>query len=44
MVPGVDRIKYFGINFLTLLCKLGHFINVDIFAVLLWKDQAYKKE
>ncbi len=28
--PGINLIKLFAINLLTLFCKLDHFINVDI--------------
>ncbi len=27
--PGVDLIKLLGVNLLTLLCKLDHFINIS---------------
>jgi hypothetical protein len=41
--PGVDLIKnWHEVN--HTFCKLGHFINVSNFVVLLWKDLAYKKE
>jgi hypothetical protein len=26
--PGVDLIKFFGVNLLALLCKLDHFIDI----------------
>ncbi len=35
--------KYFGINLLTLFCKLYHFIKETIYVSLLWKVLAYKK-
>jgi hypothetical protein len=34
--PGVDRIKLFRVNLLTLFCKLDHFINTsNIYSIAL---------
>ncbi len=33
--PGVDFIKLFGVNYVTISCKMDHFINVDSVVILL---------